>query len=551
MVDHARAAEFYRSQSALKLSDPIRFQRFNVAQRRLLRALVNPKPEQLTLVLFLKPNRVGGSHVTIAALSAIMMGTDRPEFQISPFGDHWPYGDRAARLVSTSETLGDVGPIQQAIKTLFPRGRYSQSRGVGKSYFSAMKTDEGKPGRGWRMDMLSYGQDALAAAGANMKLVVMSEPPPRDMFTECLTRLSGSGLLILECTQLDLAGWLEEIAEDAGGRVVDGIQYGALKLDGRQVGEVRIVRGDVEDACREHSGGHMSHSAIEALIAGWPAEEREARRTGKPLRLSGRIYPTWGEAHELGALEPYHQKCWDNSRVRIASVIDPADERPWACTWFAVFPNSDVIAFAEWPTFDYAACKSSPVKDVEGYRGLIAETEADIGARSDLRWIDGLFGAATKSGSGTNLMDMLSKPCPGCLTRFDRNEVFERCTHRLIYHPAPAYDGSVRDGHILVRAALGDHAAGVRPRLYAMRDACPNFCFGMRRYAWKLKKDPERAMHEQPSLIFKDFPDTVRMLYLAKGNVWPVDREGLDDTKPMYQGSVTRARALKKPGKPR
>ena len=545
-----------------KRRDPVNFYRANFFQQRLYHAMKAPQRDTLTVVLALKPNRVGGSFGLNNILSAIIYGTANPNFAGDPFGPAWPFL-KAFRLFSTSENLADVGALQLAMAGTFPKGRYAQSRGVGKGYNSSWKAnvEDGKPGAGWTGDMFSYGQDALSAAGANKGLVLFSEPPPRALFTEGVTRLSGNGVLLLEAVQLDLAPWLEEMAEEARGRTVpltlyrevdgvrvpcadpvpESIKYGSFKLDGVDVGEIRVVRGDVEDACREHSNGHMAHSAVEAMVAAWPAEEREARRRGKPLKLSGRIYPNWGDANELDALPAYHAECWAKGEVRVANVLDPADARPWALTWFAGFPNEDVIAFAEWPTFDYAGTKQSPVTDLEDYRDLILETDAVIGRAIDNRFIDPLFGNAPGKGNARTLRTMLAGPCRACMAKARRtvnqqptdafNDVEEspeilalaarECGHRLEYVPSLAYHGSVRDGHILVRAAIG--GGGRREKIYAMRDACPNFCIGMRRYAPKIEKNPDRATLERPQLAYKDFPDLIRYLLLKRWEKWPLD----------------------------
>lgn len=545
-----------------KRHDPVNFFRANFFQQRLYHAMRAPKRDTLTVVLALKPNRVGGSFGLTNILSSVIYGSNNPNFQGDPFGAAWPFL-KAFRLFSTSENLADVGALQLAMKDVFPPGKYRQGRGIGKGYNStwASTAAEGKPGHGWTGDMFSFGQDALSAAGANKGLIVISEPPPRPLFVEGITRLSGNGVLLLEAVQLDLAPWLEEMAEDARGRnvpltlyreddarrrtpcpdpVAESIKYGAFHLDGRAVGEVRVVRGDVEDACREHSNGHMAHSAVEALVAGWPAEEREARRRGKPLKLSGRIYPNWGDANELDALPAYHADCWARGEVRVANVLDPADARPWALTWFAGFPNEDVVAFAEWPTFNYAECKQSPVTDLEDYRDLILETNATIERPIDNYFIDPIFGNAPGKGNARTLRTMLAAPCRACMAKARRalgrpsddpfNDVDEspeilaraarECLHRLDYVPSLAYQGSVRDGHILVRAAIG--GGGTRPKLYAMREECPNFCVGMRRYAPKIEKNPDRATLEKPQLVYKDFPDLVRYLLLKRWEKWPV-----------------------------
>jgi hypothetical protein len=486
--------------------DPLNFQVFNPAQVRFLDAVKHPKPESLTIVEFLKGNGVGGSFSLIAAWAAIMFGTLNKFFQCAPFGPDWPFL-KSARLVSTRESLKDLGPIQRAMKSTFPKDRWSQNRGPGTAYYS-----EGKADNGWEWDCLTYDQAVLQAAGANKGLILFSEPPPVDIFYESCTRLRGNGMVLLEMTQLDMAQFNEDL-----------VNAGALVLDGKRVGEVRITRGDVEDACRDHNpGGHRSHSAIEADIALWPAEEREARRTGKPLHLSGRIYPNWGDANELLELPAYHQECWTKGMVRISSVIDPHDRKPWACAWFATFPNSDVITIAEWPPFDFAAAKSSPVNDIEDYRGMILDTEASIGKPIWKRIMDPNFGAAPKSGSGQSVMQMLASPCRSCKARYPREEVRQNCKHRLVYVGAP---NDIREGHIRVRTAIGGEENGVRSKFFTMREACPNMNYGIRRYAWKEEKNPIKGLGEMPQLVNKDFPDLPRYGYNARFDKWPTEPE--------------------------
>ena len=529
-------------------SDPLLGVRYNIAQQRLVAAVRDPNPTSLTIVLMLKGNRAGGSFGLVSIWSAIMFGTRHQLFRGSPFGEAWPFR-RQARIVAPIASLEDKGPIQSAIRTLFPYGRFCQSKGSGHGYYSQGEA----PSVRWSWTALTYDQDPQQHAGANLGLVLMSEPPPQPIFNECITRLSGAGLIVIECTRLDLAGYLD-----------DYVDAGSLILDGRKVGDIRVVRADIHDACAEHSEGHMAHSSIEATIAAWPPEEREARRTGKSLHLSGRIYPNWGEANELSALSDYHQEMWTAGKVRISSIIDPADRKPWACVWCATFPNEDVVAFAEWPPFDYGACKSSPVVDVESYRDVILETEATIAKPVDLRLIDGLFGAAIKSGRGLNLIQMLSAPCLDCIGKYGKGHpgdspvtprpwitgmpvtpiptitARDRCTHRLAYRQAPAYDGSVRDGHILVRAAIGDPSKGDRPKLYAMRQATPNLCYGMRHYAFKEHTKEDRGLSSTPQLVYKDFPDTVRMGYLQRFHKWPVAHEDLNFFPTQFRGRAGR-----------
>jgi hypothetical protein len=515
--------------TAARATDPLLGVNFNPAQVRLIEACRNPNPNSLTLVLMLKGNRAGGSYALVACWSAIMFGTRDLMFSGSPFAPNWPFL-RSARLVAPIKSLEDKGPLQKAMLELFPRGAYSQNRGSGHGYNS-----QGSTTKGWGWDTITTDQQAIQAAGANLGLVVGSEPPPRDIFVECMTRLSGQGLLIWEMTRLDMAEFIDEY-----------IDAGALLLDGRKVGEIRVVEADIHDSCLEHCGGHRPHSAIEAIIASWPSDEREARQTGKKLRLSGRIYPTYGDHNEISELTDYHQQCWDQGSVRIANCIDPHDARPWCIAWFACFPNQDVVAFAEWPNFDFRSCKVSPVTDIEDYRALIAETEAFIGKPVVMRFMDSGHMYTPGKGTAKTLDIMLRGPCRKCLieagatlTDDEQTTAYhaasERCTHKLVYQGWPVYSGSINAGHILVRPHLGDPTRGIPTKFFVM-DTCLNLRYGMRHYAYKVEKNPEKAASERASFVNKDWPDLVRGGYAMGWQDWPAEVKPLN-TSPLRTGA--------------
>ena len=514
MIESDRSEEL--AIKAAKMSaDPLDYIHWHRGQRKLISAVRNPIPQSLTIVEYLKPNGVGGTLCTMGCWSAIMFGTANPLFQGLPFGRNWPFL-RRARLLSTKEALKDSGPVQEAILRVFPAGQYRQDRGAGTAYYS-----QGITSTGWQWDVMTYDQSVLQVAGANCGLIIFVEPPPADIFYESVTRLRGNGMVLVDMTQMDMAQFNQRLVDD-----------GALILDGKKVGEVRVVYNDIEDVCRDHSDGHRAHSAIEADIASWPPEEREARRTGKPLRLSGRIYQAWSDANELEILPAYHAECWRRDLVRICSLIDPHDRKPWAMGWAAAFPNDDVIGFSEWPPFDFQERKSSPVSDLEDYRDLILETEAAIGKPIAARFMDPEFMATPGKGNARTLQQMLAAPCRSCLKSAgaqlgedEKSEAYSRahgrCRHILNYQGWLSYNGSIRDGHILVRQAIGNPAAGTRAKFMLMKKACPNWVKGMRGYAYHEEKNPIKALSERPQYVMKDFPDLTRGLYLKRFEKWP------------------------------
>jgi len=244
---------------------------------------------------------------------------------------------------------------------------------------------------------------------------------------------------------------------------------------------------------------------------------RGAQNGKVPAPLRSRLPELVGGQRDE-ALPEYHQDCWDRDRVVITNVIDPADRKPWAIAWFATFPNDDVVEFAEWPPFDYAACKSSPVSNIESYRDIIIEAEASIGKPVRNRVIDGLFGAAIKSGRGLNCIQMLSAPCEPCIEKHGKEKAWAgACRHRLTYRQAPAYDGSVETVTFSCVLPSGERSAGQRLH----DDFMPQR--HLRPTALRVQREPPRGqgLSGQPQLVNKDFPDLKRMLYLCGLHRYP------------------------------
>ena len=497
-------AEWRARAAAIIGADPVSAWDYNPGQLRFFGDIKDPC-ETITIVEFLKGNGSGGSWALVAAWSAIMFGTRSPHFKGKPFGKKWPFKKRSARLVTTALSLTDTGPIQTAMKLLFPVGRWTQNRGAGKPYYSEGKTDTG-----WTWDILTYNQDVSEFASANKDLIMLSEPPPEGIFQETVTRLRGSGVVLIDMTQLDMAQFNQKLLEDG------------LSINGKKVGDVRHSYMHHHEACAEHyPGGHRSHASIEAEYALWLREDptiAEARASGKSLRLSGLILPNWGDANELEALPAYHQDCWDRGRVRVSVVADPHDRKPWAVNWFATFPNNDVVAFAEWPAFRFHEVKTSPISDIEDYRAMFLDTEAQIGHEVTGRLLDPRFGVAPKSGSGKSVKDMLAGPCRACEARL-KERAYEECKHRLSF-TLPPYEAI---HHAPLRGLIGNADKGVRPKFYALKASCPNLCYGARHYAWKENKDPKKGLSESAELVHKDFIDLPRYLVDAGLHIFPIE----------------------------
>ena len=99
---------------------------------------------------------------------------------------------------------------------------------------------------------------------------------------------------------------------------------------------------DMEDNCKQHSGGTLDHAAIESALEDFEPEEREARRTGQPLHLVGRVFKDW-RAYPPLWVEPFDiPKDWPR-----VCVIDPHDKKPVAVLWAAISPDGIWIIYRD------------------------------------------------------------------------------------------------------------------------------------------------------------------------------------------------------------
>lgn len=475
-------------------SDPLAYTVFNPAQERCIAAFArDPK-----MIIVPMPNGIGKTFVLVAIMGAIMWPTANPLFA-HPVYQRWPYR-KQLRFSSTAKSVEDGEAFQVAIAELWPRQRYEMSRGAGKSYYSAIESDTG-----YHVDVLTYNQTPLEHASGTKGAVFCSEPPPKPVFTEDISRVRGQGPLYLEMTPITYAAYIKREYIDPGALIGE---------DGREVGRIEVVTGDIEENCSDHHvGGVLSHVAIEQMVAAWPIEERALRRTGQFGVQAGLIYQCWGAHNEWDELPDYHAECWDRGRVNVAHVLDPHDRKPWAHAWIFTFPNDDVVVMTEYPNYVFHQTLSAK-ESVDDHRFMVLSTEADLETEVDRpRLIDPRFGNAPKLG-GASAKELFSKSCRKC--EAER----KRCDHRLTFSDPPdAGAGSVRVGHTMVRDAIGNPAEGLRPKLYALKPYVPNFCYAMRNYGFRETKNMDKTGPvEDPELVHKDFPDLIRYFFLARYN---------------------------------
>lgn len=491
------------------MADPLAYAKtspsHNVAQVRAINAVAKGDP----INIFTFGNGTGKTHLLMSIWSAIMFGTKNKLFQQGIF-TNWPKAwPKTARLCAPESLLGDVDVIQILMRKLFPVGAYKQQKNH-KTFYGSGQTNTG-----WSWDVMTYDQDAQQAAGETKGLLLYSEPPPRALFNENLARLRAGGITIMEMTPLNFAPWILD----------EYIDVGELKnKDGKVVGKINHVTGDIWDNCDEKPGGQLSREAIEIVLSQYSDEEREMREKGVFGRLQGRIYKAFNPSvHVIDTLSPYHKECFNQGKYSLYIVTDPHDRKPFAVGWYAVFPNNDIIVMGEFPDSGFPPFHkiTSFAWTPDNYAEMIRATEmAGFGKPAEVRWIDPNFGEATQFATKMSIRQTFYKW--GQENGYPLN--FGLPNDKII------------DGHLAVKSFLGDAEKGIQPKLFVMR-SCTNHIYGFTHYAYKEEKNEQKGLSEAPQLVYKDFMDLVRYLCIMNPRyLEPTKERPVLYSKPRHEG---------------
>lgn len=323
-------------------------------------------------------NGWGKSEFVVALTAAIMWPELAPDhFTRYPIFKNWRHPKRA-RIISTHTELEEIGSIQTAIKKLFPKDKY-KIKNKGRHYPSEFRSNTG-----WVLDLMTYDQDVSEFAGPNIGLTLFNEPPPEDIYKESIARTRNGGIVIMAMTSLNDNPW-----------VVDGILN---KSDGKKI---KVRYGSSCENCKQHgTDGNLEHEQIEKILSMYDADEREARFTGKPLSLSGRIYKTFDYNIHVAKEEIQPP---NNEDISIGMVCDPAIGKPLAMLWRWVDRTGTVHYYDEYPEFSFNGAKDSNLT-VRDYAELIKRKET-INKAVNTRILDRHFGNIRRTLGGKTLKE--------------------------------------------------------------------------------------------------------------------------------------------------
>ncbi len=176
--------------------------------------------------------------------------------------------------------------------------------------------------------------------------------------------------------------------------VVDGILN---KADGKNI---RVRYGSSCENCKTHGvNGNLEHEQIEKVLSQYDPDEREARFSGRPLSMSGRIYKTFDPAVHVATDEFMPP---EGELVSVGMAVDPAIAKPLAILWYYVDNTGTVHFYDEHPEFDFEGAKDCNLS-VKEYADLIRAQEN--GRKVDVRILDRHFGNVRRQLGGKTLKE--------------------------------------------------------------------------------------------------------------------------------------------------
>lgn len=428
----------------------------NGGQKRFIDELLRPGA---FVVVNGSGNGGGKTYVLISLVAAIAWPMMAPScFASSPMIQNWPYPKRL-RICSTPAELAEIGSIQTTIKELFPKGRYEALK-KGRSYPSQFLTDSG-----FVIDLFSYEQDAGEMAGPTLGLLGFNEPPPEDLWREGMARMRKGGIVPVCMTSLATNPW-----------VVDSILG---KANGK---DIRVLYSGVEENCKQHGiNGHLEHDQIEKILAQYDPDEREARSSGKPLSMSGRIFKGFDRSVHVAKdeFEP------PSEGVSIGMACDPAIAKPLAMLWRYVDAAGVLHYYDEYPETAFEGAKDSNLT-VTDYAAIIKAKEA--GRTISNRILDRHFGTARRSLGSATLKEEFSNAGIDFDDSYSMGEEIET--------------GILRIKELLRWDTSKPQDALNRPRI-RISPKCRNLISALERWG----RDPKTG---KPLEAYKDFIDVLR-----------------------------------------
>ncbi len=274
----------------------------------------------------------------------------------------------SARIISNATAIEKK--IIPEFKMWLPKGTYKTKKGR-KTFDALWDFQDGSD-----LDIMTNDQDIKEFESVEKDVIIVDEPITREIFTASISRLRKGGLLIIGWTPLADADWAVE-------RMEEGL-WG-------------VINADCEENCIQHGkNGVLEHENIERILNEYDPEERDARKKGIPLMLSGKVFKNFD-----ASVHCVPKRDIDPEWV-LGLTIDPHPSRPWFLAWWALTKKNELIFIEEYPREDFDKLKYV-AWSTEDYYNVIKEVEADFPTKVEYRLIDPNSGRTPDFASGKTI----------------------------------------------------------------------------------------------------------------------------------------------------
>lgn len=431
----------------------------NRVQKAALRMLDEGLKDGIRSYGILPGNGVGKTTLLANLIWNIAAGPQNEWFDL-PFIIHWPYRKELRLVCDAADMKEGTGGVWQAIDMWWPKSQYRSSM-QGYDYQAAFNLP-----RGFTLSIRTYNQPRRLHESVSLGAVFLNEPPDNPgIWQQYGARLRGSGFRAVFGTVWEDSGvWIqEELVENP---------------------RARFCFGDIHDCCREHfTDGHMAHNDIMEVIADYPEEIREARRTGIFSGLALNIFKV------TPAIDCEPEEVPEDSTAY--SALDPHPHKPWVYLVGKIDTDGQWWIIDEWPkTFPYHKTTSDQ-RGLSEYARMINEMDAGNSVRKRVIDRAGSSQQIRKDyGSTTVRQDLLEK-------------------HRLRFEDGNRNvndDGEDIGGITIVRTLIQDG------RLHISRN-----CRNLRYQLENLKRKRNEKGEPTPKIDDKllDFPRALMYLVMA------------------------------------
>jgi hypothetical protein len=450
-------------------------------------------------ILWPKGNGYGKSWLLGNTIGNVMWPKERKNrfFANLPLFQEWPFPKHIRLLCNAKQLKEGSGELWKTINRWWPKDLYKAHKD-GYDYYSRYEV----PSTGFIMDVMTFDQPPPLHESSTLGAVFSDEPPPYSVYMSYPRAFRHGGFFLIAATLVTESFWIEQqFIEDANS---------AYRF------------GDVEENCKEHSRlelpdgivltGHLEHSNIDAMVEGYSPEEREARKSGKPIHLRGCAFDVTPHVHFIPRNEIHEAG-------QCSLALDPHQRRPWVIAVARKTHTGDMIVVDEWPKEPYDKIFRCD-KGIKEYALLLDQFRSKWNTKDHI--IDAKFAKQTirKDWESTNLVEELDRAC----RELGLAPFFWTAGNTKVEGPE---GGTAKIKSLLYYQKNQPVDFTNRPMLYIANDL-HNSTYQIQKVSWKEEADPSGyGMREVLDPRFLDYPRV--MMYLAMADNTPRKKVEAED----------------------